>query len=434
MLSCRPSDQFCIKASFAISQSSIKSVIHSNATMATTQGYMTDILKTPGFFTSAVLAEGDNPFEQSFKNENESPRQTAFDMGNLQHQQMQRDVNNDDNNMFMQNLNEDTYSPMFPYTKTPQYPNPLSHPQALSPPSSATNAPANWPYNEFHQLPSQKSSLHTITTQSYSAQPYVQYGQVTPPDDQLPSAFDYGNAGGTQTGFTQHSTSQPHLEDSAMSGKRKRSSISANDTSTKPSKRSRKSIGRAKAASQSQSEPMNPEDEKRSKFLERNRVAASKCRQKKKEWTSNLENKARELQASKNQLAIIVTSLKDEVMWLKGEMLKHTGCGCVQIREYLSSAAENITSAALTYKKFESAASPIGSAPNSRPGSTSGNSESRHSRRGEFNLDEIGNGRNNSHSEHFKSENELEALLTRQLAQDTSDKGIANRVGGGSGV
>ena len=29
---------------------------------------------------------------------------------------------------------------------------------------------------------------------------------------------------------------------------------------------------------------------------------------------------------------------------------------------------------------------------------------------------------------HFKSENELEALLTSQLAQDTSDRAIAERV------
>ena len=395
---------------------------------------MTDILKTPGFFTAAIVAEGENPFEQSFKNENESPRRIAFDMGNLQHQQMQRDANNDDNNMFMQNLSDGAYSPIFSYTKTSQYPNPLLHPQAPSPPSSATNAPANWPYNEFHQLPAQKSSLHTITTQNYPAQPRVQYGQVTPPDDQLPTSFDYEKIGRMQTGFSQNSTSQSLHEDPAMSGKRKRSSTSANDTSTKPSKRSRKSAGRSKAASQSLSEPMNVEDEKRSKFLERNRVAASKCRQKKKEWTSNLENKARELQASKNQLAVIVTSLKDEVMWLKGEMLKHTGCGCAQIREYLSTAAENITSAALTYKKFESAASPVGSAPNSRPGSISGKSESHHSRRGSFDFDEIGSGHSNSNPAHFKSENELEALLTRQLAQDTSDNGIASRVGGVSGV
>ena len=391
---------------------------------------MTDILKTPGFFTAAIVAEGDNPFEQSFKNENESLRRTTFDMDNLQQQQMQRDANNDNNNMFTQKLSDGTYSPIFSYPKTSQYPNPFLHPQVPSPPLSAIQAPANWPCNEFHQLPSQNSSLHTIASHDYSTQHRVHYGQVTPPNNQMPTSFVCEKTGKPQTGLSHHFTSQFHPDGPDMSSKRKRSSTSANDMSSKPSKRPRKSAGRSKAASQSQLEPMNPGDEKRSKFLERNRIAASKCRQKKKEWTSNLEDKARDLQASKNQLAVMATSLKDEVMWLKGEMLKHTGCGCAQIREYLSSAAESITSAASTYRKFENAASPVGSAPNSRPGSISGNSDSHHSRRGSSNLDEIGSMHSNSNTVHFKSENELEALLTRQLAQDTSDEGIASRVGG----
>lgn len=82
------------------------------------------------------------------------------------------------------------------------------------------------------------------------------------------------------------------------------------------------------------------DDVKRSQFLERNRVAASKCRQKKKEWTSNLEQRARELQASKVSLALLVSSLREELLYLRGEALRHTTCDCDSVREYLARHAE----------------------------------------------------------------------------------------------
>jgi len=116
-------------------------------------------------------------------------------------------------------------------------------------------------------------------------------------------------------------------------------------------------------------------------------------------------------------------------MWLKGEMLKHTGCGCDRIREYLTQQADNITAAGALYKPFESAASPIGSAPNSRASSVSHSSLHRRSGNDGFDFDKAQNVREQSApTAHFKSENELEALLTSQLAQDTSDKGISERV------
>jgi hypothetical protein len=68
-------------------------------------------------------------------------------------------------------------------------------------------------------------------------------------------------------------------------------------------------------------------------------VAASKCRQKK-EWTSNLEQRARELQASKTSLALLVSSLREELLYLKGEALRHTTCDCNSVREYLARHAE----------------------------------------------------------------------------------------------
>ena len=99
---------------------------------------------------------------------------------------------------------------------------------------------------------------------------------------------------------------------------------------------------RRKKSSRKQSSIESTADgnDKRSQFLERNRIAASKCRQKKKEWTSNLETRARELQASKKSLALLVSSLREELLYLKGEALKHTTCDCHSVREYLARQAE----------------------------------------------------------------------------------------------
>lgn len=50
-------------------------------------------------------------------------------------------------------------------------------------------------------------------------------------------------------------------------------------------------------------------DEKRRKFLERNRAAASRCRQKRKVWVQSLEKKAEDLNTMNGQLQVVPTSL-----------------------------------------------------------------------------------------------------------------------------
>jgi len=401
-----------------------------------TQGYLSEMFKTPGFFTAAIAAD-DNVFDRAFKTQNDGSHLHPLDMESIHQQQRMRDAENDSNNFSPHTANERSFTPLFSHSKPPQYPNPLRRSQVPSPPTSAIQSPHDWPYSqfdrEFDRHQSRRSNLHTIATQNHAGNPRVHYGQVTPPDDHLQSAFDYD---GMSSEFMeqQPARAQQQLPGSNIAGKRKRSSnASASDASPKPTKRSRRSTARSKIQASNQLDVQNPENEKRSKFLERNRVAASKCRQKKKEWTNNLEARARDLQNSKNQLALIVGSLKNEVMFLKGQMLRHDGCGCSQIREYLTHEADNITSASHSaYSKFESAASPVGSAPNSRSGSVSDDSSERHvSRCGSFALDEVGSPHDESSQlMHFKSEKELEALLTSQLVQDISDQGIASRVSG----
>jgi hypothetical protein len=389
-----------------------------NAMATATQGYMTDMFKTPGFFTAAIAADGtENPFDQAFKSSNETPM-NIFDAPTYTQQPQLRDHADNGHNLFLQTSNAGSFTPLFEYPQHNAFSNPLQSQHIPSPPTSATQSPAKWQYNPF--LPRQPPNA--IATHNISGASRNHYGQVTPPDDQGPSGFDQT----TSIPSSRNQHSQAAAIDSSSYGRRKRSTGSQiNDTTTK-SKRSRKSTGRSKSIV---SEPTYPEDEKRCKFLERNRIAASKCRQKKKEWTTQLESRARELQNNKNQYTVAVTSLRDEVMFLKSEMLRHVGCGCVQIRDYLAQQSTNITNGAhMAYEKIESGASPIGSAPHSRSGSFSGASSGQDSRRNSLQYgDEVISPYDRN--PHFKSERELEVLLTSQLVQDTSAEGIASRMG-----
>ncbi|XP_022521041.2 cyclic AMP-responsive element-binding protein 5 [Astyanax mexicanus] len=67
-------------------------------------------------------------------------------------------------------------------------------------------------------------------------------------------------------------------------------------------------------------------DERRKKFLERNRAAASRCRQKRKVWVSSLERKAEELTHTNLQLQNEVTLLRSEVTQLKQLLVAHKDC------------------------------------------------------------------------------------------------------------
>ncbi|XP_061579476.1 cyclic AMP-dependent transcription factor ATF-2 isoform X2 [Cololabis saira] len=67
-------------------------------------------------------------------------------------------------------------------------------------------------------------------------------------------------------------------------------------------------------------------DEKRRKFLERNRAAASRCRQKRKVWVQSLEKKAEDLNSMNGSLQSEVTLLRNEVAQLKQLLLAHKDC------------------------------------------------------------------------------------------------------------
>ncbi|RKP24698.1 hypothetical protein SYNPS1DRAFT_29544 [Syncephalis pseudoplumigaleata] len=77
------------------------------------------------------------------------------------------------------------------------------------------------------------------------------------------------------------------------------------------------------------------DEDKRQKFLERNRVAAFKCRQKRKAWMQELETKSEEVTKRNKALHLLVNQLKEEAIQLKNQMLAHRDCDCNVIQRYV---------------------------------------------------------------------------------------------------
>lgn len=76
----------------------------------------------------------------------------------------------------------------------------------------------------------------------------------------------------------------------------------------------------------------------------RNRKAATKCRAKAKAARTELETTEKEMEWQHQELSAQASSLQDEVLLLKNELLMHGNCDCEAIQRYLTNAANSIGS------------------------------------------------------------------------------------------
>ncbi|KLO88026.1 uncharacterized protein LW93_5194 [Fusarium fujikuroi] len=82
------------------------------------------------------------------------------------------------------------------------------------------------------------------------------------------------------------------------------------------------------------------ETQKRSKFLKRNRIAASKCRQKKKVWIRELEETTKDLEIEHNALHSQYTDLMGELTTIKNQLMDHASCNDANINQWLDNEAK----------------------------------------------------------------------------------------------
>jgi hypothetical protein len=73
---------------------------------------------------------------------------------------------------------------------------------------------------------------------------------------------------------------------------------------------------------------------------ERNRIAASKFRAKKREHTLRVQSEEQELERTNYDLSICVANLTREVQELMMKLLQHTDCDCSLIHDYLAAEAQ----------------------------------------------------------------------------------------------
>ncbi|KAI8648972.1 BZIP domain-containing protein [Fusarium keratoplasticum] len=75
-------------------------------------------------------------------------------------------------------------------------------------------------------------------------------------------------------------------------------------------------------------------------MLERNRIAATKCRLRKRDEASALASREKAMEDRNRSLSDCFDSLTAEIYYLKTELLRHTDCNCVLIQKYIAHEAQ----------------------------------------------------------------------------------------------
>ena len=258
---------------------------------------------TPGGFFSASY-HLENPFEKSF-GENGSSYDTSMEPFSKSIQ-----APAEANSMYGLPTSNSFFSSPYP-TK-----------METTPPQTATDAPADWQFGQgLSGTQIAETLVNSLQTDIPSAHTKIQYGQATPPDEQ--------------------SLREPGLDEvsSALSQQRPQTSKRASSDSSKSAKSSKRAKKSSRVSDASEIDPGTGEEtEKRSKFLERNRVAASKCRQKKKEHIAALEQRSKNLERENALLKMTMESLQTEKIQLMTQMAVHTpeSCDCSEIHQHLA--------------------------------------------------------------------------------------------------
>ncbi|KAH7244051.1 uncharacterized protein BKA55DRAFT_540966 [Fusarium redolens] len=123
------------------------------------------------------------------------------------------------------------------------------------------------------------------------------------------------------------------------------SGLGAVPSSPKQKKRGRKPKGGANESGKFRQEieldeDDLPKDPRRRRILERNRIAATKCRLRKRDEASALASQEQAMEDQNRYLSSCFDSLTAEIYHLKTQLLQHTDCNCVLIQKYIANEAK----------------------------------------------------------------------------------------------
>ena len=142
-------------------------------------------------------------------------------------------------------------------------------------------------------------------------------------------------------------TSHPAASDIQTALAKKASSETRSTTPSdrpKPKKRGRKPKIRVEDPNLEDYEELDddglPTDPRRRRVLERNRVAANKCRLRKRDEASALASQEQSMEDQHRYLSSLSVSLTSEIIHLKNQLLQHTDCNCTLIQRYIAHQAK----------------------------------------------------------------------------------------------
>ncbi|KAK6436973.1 hypothetical protein LTR95_006841 [Oleoguttula sp. CCFEE 5521] len=154
------------------------------------------------------------------------------------------------------------------------------------------------------------------------------FGQVTPPDDASSDAVSDSKA---------QIASRISSEERGRNDKSERARNAAVQRHSK-SKKQRRSSGVSPVSAGSEGEEGG---DKKEKYREKNRLAAAKCRAKKKDNIEGIEDRHRNLSAMNSALRKQVQDLRGELTDLRTHALDHQGCNC-RIARYNVNQAQKV--------------------------------------------------------------------------------------------
>ncbi|KAI1438211.1 hypothetical protein GGR50DRAFT_481384 [Xylaria sp. CBS 124048] len=99
-------------------------------------------------------------------------------------------------------------------------------------------------------------------------------------------------------------------------------------------------MGKQKARQQQDPGEYEGRDGKRKHFLQRNRVAAMKCRKKKKEWVNDLEETKTGLESHNAHLHMELDGLVDEASRIRAQLMVHANCNDSNIDKWIENEAK----------------------------------------------------------------------------------------------
>ncbi|EMC92143.1 hypothetical protein BAUCODRAFT_49676, partial [Baudoinia panamericana UAMH 10762] len=238
-----------------------------------------------------------------------------------------------------------------------------------------TNDAANGLYM-LAQAGGQRGAQPSMGMPPQPQQPYPQQMQQDPNMNKRANKNSVVStmSGSTENGQGEYSDGSVETKPQTRSGRGKKNSIGKatngkrkpEETPSKPNnKRQRGSNGQVMPPEELDDDEMMDDDqmmdengpdgkkmtdeEKRKNFLERNRIAALKCRQRKKQWLANLQQKVEIFSTENDALAATVTQLREEIVGLKTLLLAHKDCPVSQAQGISGMAMQQLAGDAQHY-------------------------------------------------------------------------------------